>query len=427
MYTSRLVKYWAWLVVIGCVGFYSIPVGMIGNTAGLYVAPVMDTFGWDQTNTTMYRTIQPIVAAICTPIAGRLLAKYSARWILTATSLAFGLASVGTAFATELWQWNLYGVIYGVCSGFFMYLAAPVLVNRWFRKSAGLALGITAATLSVLTAIVAPVAQGLIDSVGWQQSRVIIFGIATVASVAITVIFVRDNPQQVGAEPYGAGEVSTAEDTPAVVTADQGATRTQALRSPGLYLVILIACIIVMTAAFGQQIPAYTARSPLGAGTGAVAVSVIMIGGTVGKLLLGWLADYVGIKPTAVGSLLTGAVGIFVGMIATSPLVFYVGMIAFGFGYAGLTVIVPLLVRSAFGSRTYPEIFSWVSMGIFISTSVSFLIYGRIYDLTGSYTGGFIFVIVMYVIGAALVVPAVNLSRKAWVGKTEGTSSEVGV
>ena len=25
---------WAWLVVIGCIGFYSIPTGIIGNTSG---------------------------------------------------------------------------------------------------------------------------------------------------------------------------------------------------------------------------------------------------------------------------------------------------------------------------------------------------------------------------------------------------------
>mgnify|MGYP003336680445 CR=1 FL=1 len=54
-------------------------------------------------------------------------------------------------------------------------------------------------------------------------------------------------------------------------------------------------------------------------------------------------------------------------------------------GYAGLTVIVPLLVRNCFGSLNYAEIYSWVSTGIFLATSLSFLIYGRIVDLTTAY------------------------------------------
>ena len=45
------------------------PTGIIGNTSGIFVAPVMDQFGWTQTDTTMYRTIQPLVAAVCAPIA----------------------------------------------------------------------------------------------------------------------------------------------------------------------------------------------------------------------------------------------------------------------------------------------------------------------------------------------------------------------
>ena len=77
---------WAWLVVIGCIGFYSIPTGIIGNTSGIFVAPVMDQFGWTQTDTTMYRTIQPLVAAVCAPIAGKLMEKYNPRWILAAVS-----------------------------------------------------------------------------------------------------------------------------------------------------------------------------------------------------------------------------------------------------------------------------------------------------------------------------------------------------
>lgn len=134
---------WAWLVLIGCIGFYSIPTGIIANTSGIFVAPVMDQFGWSQTDTTMYRTIQPIVSAICAPFAGKLLEKYDPRWIMTAVSAVFGLASVASAFATELWQWNLYGVVFGVTAAFFMYLAAPVLINIWFEKGAGIAVSIS--------------------------------------------------------------------------------------------------------------------------------------------------------------------------------------------------------------------------------------------------------------------------------------------
>jgi MFS family permease len=406
--------YWPWLVLIGCVGAYSIPVGIIGNTAGLYVAPVMAEFHWDQTSTTMYRTIQPIVAALCTPLAGRLFARYNPRLILTLTSLVFGLATAATAFADQLWQWNLYGVVYGVTCAYFMYLAAPVLVNRWFHKSNGLALGLIAAVLSVLAALTSPVAQSLITSAGWRESRLVLALFATVTSVVLSFLFVRESPEKMKVAAYGDGEVQIEAPKAKAVSTDQGASRAQALASPGLYLVILIAGIIVMTAAFFQQIPAYTSKSLLGAGAGAMAVSIVMIGGTVGKLILGWLSDRIGIRPTAVAAMLCGALGMTLAFIAGDVVVFYLGMAVFGIGYAGLTVLVPLLVRNSFGSVNYAEIFSWVSTGIFIATALSFLVYGQIVDLTGSFYWCFVLVIAMYLVAAVLIVPAVNLSRASW-------------
>lgn len=412
---------WAWLVVIGCIGFYSIPTGIIGNTSGIFVAPVMDQFGWTQTDTTMYRTIQPLVAAVCAPIAGKLMEKHNPRWILATVSAAFGLASLASAYATELWQWNLYGVVFGVTSAFFMYLAAPVLIDAWFKKGAGLAISITAAVLSILAAVASPVGQELINQFGWQTARAALSVVTTVLSVALTVAFVRKSPSVMGLVPFGADEkarpaaarVDGAD--AATPEAEEGATVAQAIKSPGLYLLILVACIFVMCAAFFQQIPAFCSHGALGASAGAMAVSIIMVGGVVFKLLLGALNDKIGVKFTGVIAASCGAVGILLAYIAGSNIaLFYAGMVIFGGGYAGLTVIAPMLARAAFGSLNYSQIYSWVSTGIFIATAVSFLVYGMIYDTTGSFDLCFILVIALYVLAVVLVPVTLALSRASW-------------
>ena len=168
---------WAWLVVIGCIGFYSIPTGIIGNTSGIFVAPVMDQFGWTQTDTTMYRTIHGWLTPPSTTRAGILAVP------INVSKRPSAMASAASAYATELWQWNLYGVVYGVTSAFYMYLAAPVLINAWFKKSAGLAISITAATLSILAAVASPIGQELINQFGWQTARAALSIVTTVLSV----------------------------------------------------------------------------------------------------------------------------------------------------------------------------------------------------------------------------------------------------
>lgn len=408
---------WAWLVVIGCLGFYSIPTGIIGNTSGIFVAPVMDQFGWSQTDTTMYRTIQPLASAVVAPFAGRMLQKGNPRWILAVVSLVFGLASWASAYATELWQWNLYGVVFGVTAGFFMYLAAPVLINAWFEKGAGVAISVTAAALSLLAAFASPLGQGMIDAYGWQTARAIMSIFTTVLSVVLTVLFVRKSPAVMGLIPVGAehkpGE--SAVEREEELTFEGGATMEQARRSPGLYMLIIVAGIFVMCAAFFQQIPAFCARTELGAAAGAMAVSIMMVGGIVFKLVLGALNDRIGVRWTGVISAASGALGIFLAFVAGSNVaVFYAGMVVFGGGYAGLTVIAPMLARESFGSLNYSQIYSWVSTGIFVFTAISFVVYGMIYDTTGSYDLCFVVVIALYLIGVAMVPLTIAVSHKAW-------------
>lgn len=408
---------WAWLVVIGCLGFYSIPTGVIGNTSGIFVAPVMDQFGWSQTDTTMYRTIQPLVSALVAPFAGRILQTRDPRWVLAAVSLAFGLASWASAYATELWQWNLYGVVFGITAGFFMYLAAPVLINSWFEKGAGVAISVTAAVLSLLAAVASPIGQGMIDAYGWQTARAIMSIFTTVLSVVLTVLFVRKSPAVMGLLPVGAGHKpnETAVEKEEELTFEDGATMEQARRSPGLYLLVLVAGIFVMCAAFFQQVPAFCARTELGAGAGAMAVSIMMVGGIVFKLVLGALNDRIGVRWTGVISATCGALGIFLAYIAGANVtVFYAGMVIFGGGYAGLTVIAPMLARESFGSLNYSQVYSWVSTGIFIFTAISFVVYGMIYDTTGSFDLCFVLVIAMYLIGVVLVPVTIAISHKAW-------------
>lgn len=408
---------WAWLVVLGCLGFYSIPTGVIANTSGIFVAPVMDQFGWSQTDTTMYRTIQPLVSAIVAPFAGKLLQKGNPRWILAGISLLFGLASWASAYATELWQWNLYGVIFGITAGFFMYLAAPVLINTWFEKNAGIAISITAAVLSLLAAIASPVGQSLIDAYGWQTARAIMSLFTTVLSVVLTVLFVRKSPAVMGLLPVGAehkpGESAVEKEEE--LTYESGATMAQARRSPGLYMLVLVAGIFVMCAAFFQQIPAFCARTELGAGAGAMAVSIMMVGGIVFKLILGALNDRIGVRYTGIIAAAAGGIGILLAFLAGSNVaMFYAGMVIFGGGYAGLTVIAPMLARESFGSLNYSQIYSWVSTGIFVFTAISFVVYGMIYDTTGSYDLCFVVVIAMYALGVVLVPLTISISHRAW-------------
>lgn len=398
---SKKIHY-GWWILLACIGFYAITTGVCCNTAGIFLAPVMKETGWTRTAASFYLTIFPLVAAVLQPIAGIVYQKYNPRYILTFMVLLFSVAYIATSRATTVMHWNLFGVIYGITAGFFMYIPTPWLINNWFRKNAGLCLGITGAALSVFAAFASPIGQSLITTYGWRTARLIMGVFTLVTAIPLTLLVVK-SPAEKGLLPYGAEKDEAFADG---TSQTSGVSLGRAVKSPAFYFTVIVAGIFCMCASFFQQIPSYAAFGKLGAAAGAVAVSVVMVGGICGKFLLGWLHDYVGIKITGIIACLGGAAGILVAFIGgnnANVMLFYVGLAIFGVGYSALTIVSPMVTKAAFGPKDYSKIYSWITGTIFIFSAAAPLIYARIYDTTKSFTMAFILVIIMYILGAILI------------------------
>lgn len=426
MVRQKVRIHYGWVIVAACLAFYAMPVGIIGNTAGIYATPVMDEFGWSRTEATLYMSIQQLVAAAVTPLAGKILARFNPRWVLTVISLVVGAATAVCVLFTEPWQWNLYGVAYGFCAGFILFLAVPTIINRWFVRRSGFAIGIASAGIGVFGALASPVTQMLISAYGWQAARLATSLTCMVVSAGLTALLLRPSPESMGVRPYGADEaygkpvpLAAPEKNAAEPAAAPraGATVAQALRSPGLYLLMLVAGCFSMGAFFMQQVPSICAVGPLGAEVGAFAVSAIMIGTIAGKPLLGWLADRIGAVPTGMIAGFGGALGVAIAFFSgSSAVLFFAGVAIYGLGYSSLSIVSPMLGSQGFGTAHFSEIYSYVCMAISIASAAGSFAFAFLYDVTGSFAVDFWLVIGIYLLSAALCPVTVRLSRRCWDG-----------
>lgn len=414
---------YAWAVAIACVAFYAVPLGFAANHAGLFITPVMNEFGWSRTDATLFMSIQPWVAAVCTPIAGKLISKYNARWIMTAAVLVFGLANLACAWFTAPWQWDIYGVLYGATAAFWMYIATPTFINRWFAKNNGTVIGVIGVMVSLFGAIMSPIVQGWISSMGWQSARIITSLIVIILGGGVTAALLRESPEKMGVKPWGYGETETKEaksEAKSVidVAADEGATAAQARKSPALWLLILMAGFFVISASFVQQLSSYASTGALGAAVGAFGVSIAMVASMVGKFGLGWICDHFGARAAGIVAGVLGALGTVICLMGgDSVMMFYVGVALFGIGYSALNVVPPMTCRQAFGQKDYANIFSMVATGLNVFAGFSALIYARIFDVTGSFIGAFWMIIVFYVIIVLLSLIIVPMGRRVWAKK----------
>ncbi len=409
---------YAWAVAIACVAFYAVPLGFAANHAGLFITPVMNEFGWSRTDATLFMSIQPWVAAICTPIAGKLISKYNPRWIMTASVLVFGLANLACAWFTAPWQWDIYGVLYGASAAFWMYIATPTMVNRWFAKSNGTVIGVIGVMVSLSGAIMSPIIQGWITGMGWQTARIICSVIVIVVGGGLTAALLRESPEKMGVLPWGYGDVDASKSEAAsqiAVGADEGATAADARKSPALWLLIIMAGFFVISASFVQQLSSYASTGELGAAVGAMAVSIAMVASIIGKFGLGWLCDHIGARMTGVIAGVLGAAGAAIAFFAGANVMgFYVGVALFGVGYSALNIVPPMTCRQAFGNKDYANIFSMVATGLNVFAGFAALIYAQIFDITGSFAGAFWMIIVFYVLVILLSLVIVPMGRRSW-------------
>lgn len=409
---------YAWAVAIACIAFYAVPLGFAANHAGLFITPVMNEFGWSRTDATLFMSIQPWVAALCTPLAGKLISKYNPRWIMTASVLVFGLANLACAWFTAPWQWNIYGVLYGASAAFWMYIATPTMVNRWFAKSNGTVIGVIGVMVSLFGAIMSPIINGWIASMGWQTARIICSVIVIVVGGGLTAALLRESPEKMGVLPWGLRHRRGEEVRgcfPDAVGADEGATAVQARKNPALWLLIVMAGFFVISASFVQQLASYASTGELGAAVGAMAVSIAMVASIIGKFGLGWLCDHIGARATGVIAGVLGGAGAAIAFLSGANVMgFYVGVALFGVGYSALNIVPPMTCRQAFGNKDYANIFSMVATGLNVFSGFSALIYAQIFDITGSFAGAFWMIVVFYVLVIVLSLVIVPMGRKSW-------------
>jgi hypothetical protein len=105
------------------------------------------------------------------------------------------------------------------------------------------------------------------------------------------ILFViRFKPSDMGLKPYGYEEGQTVK-TAGPLT---GVSAMNALKSPAMYMVILLAGVVVLYCSMNTQIPGYATSVGLATTVGAFAMTVLNFANMGGKVFLGWLTDKIG-------------------------------------------------------------------------------------------------------------------------------------
>ena len=279
-----------------------------------------------------------------------------------------------------------------------------VLISKWFNDNRGLAIGVLLAGTSVGNGIFPQINTYLltISDGDWRQVMMWL-ALIPLAYAPILFALIKEKPE----------DVETKEDNEAkndfkASSIEGGFTLQQTLMSSNFWFLSVMAfCTFYsILAMIGHVFLMLDGEgySPQISSTG---VSIIFIGGFIGKVISGKLAEMIGRKIVLVGGvamMLAGSLLIVSSIFYKNPLLIWIGLTLYGTGWGGLYTLIQLLVADLFGLIAIGKIMGVINIIDTIGGGLGPIITAVIYDSTQSYLLPFL------VISALLVIALISSS-----------------
>ena len=372
---------WAMLGVAG-LGIFASGPGQ-SHLFGVFVGPIAAELGLSGAAVASAYGLATLAAALGLPSIGRRVDRLGPRRMLLAVTLGLGAACLlFGAVANLLWLGAGFALLRILGQGSMM-LGCVNLVSQWFERRRGFAMSLMALGFSASMAIHPPLAQWLIDTVGWRQAWLWLGALTWLLLLPPLLLLVHDRPEQVGMRPDGAPAPEASAAPPDVT----GLTLAQALRTPAFYIVAagLFSISMLVTALHFFQVSIFAAQG-LGRHVASQLFTVSALAMVITMPFIGRMLDAFRTERMFAAGLLVMAGSLALAARVDDLATALVYAVVFGVNNAVSLTFFGYLWPRYFGRRHLGSIQGLGQMVGVVGASLGPLPFGFAYDFTGSYT-----------------------------------------
>ncbi|MBN1685075.1 MAG: MFS transporter [Spirochaetales bacterium] len=390
-------------------------VGIILYTGGIVhfgftavFEPIVNEFGWSYAQVSLASSLRGFEMGLLAPLIGILVDKFGPRRLIFCGSLSIAIGFVLLSRVSTLA--GFYGAFLFIalgmstCSGTVLLTA----VTNWFRRKAGLAIGIVSSGFG-LGGLMVPLVTLLVDSLGWRTAM-LIFGLGMVAIVLPLSFVIRHKPEQYGYLPDGDEAVPVRSGgvrrKAAAPDPEVSVHPRQALRGRVFWqLAIASACHAFVIGAVVTHLMPYLSSVGVSRSLSSVIAFILPLASIAGRLGSGWLSDRIGSRFVFSLSFLLMIVGMlifaYIGSGRQWLLIPFVFALSLGWGLSVTTRTT--LVRQHFGRAHFGKIIGAIFGVMMIGNITGAPLAGRMYDTVGSYHVAWLSFAVIALVGTILV------------------------
>ena len=398
----RRVFYGWWIVAVG------ITIAILNGAFytygfGVYFVPLLHELGASRAALGGVVGLARLEGGLIAPLAGWLIDRYGPRPLLY-----FGIITMGFAFFLLSWVtslWMLYAVfmVIATASSFGGGRPINVAVANWFVRKRARALGILLAGIGLGGSAVVVVGW-LTQMYGWRSAAVMA-GLAYWLVGIPLVSLVHHRPEQVGMHPDGEPlpvEAPSRDRSGSYEPLEIELTPRQALRSLSFWMLAIAfaSWSVTVTVAAIYHVPFLIEEMGASPVYAAWLASITLLISVPGRVIFGWIGDYLNIRVLLALLLLVQGIGVLamslIPSLGWAPL--YIALL--GPAYGGSAALRQAIVAHFYGRRNFGTISGLLQFVDLPGTVSGPIFVGFMVDTFDSYRLGFQIVALFLALGA---------------------------
>ena len=349
---------------------------------GLTLGPMTDDLGWSRSTLSLTVTVFLVVSSLALPIAGRLIDRYDARFVLVSSVLlaCVSIALMG-AVETPLQAVILYGILFALASASTSVPAIGAMISQWFPDRIGAANGIAISGSGIGQLVIIMVLTTQLEELGWRGSFLVLgaAGLVLILPMAFFAVSPSSARGVAGGRRAGRDQI-----VPAVLSA------RAILRSRQLWLLLAVYAICGFQDHFvATHVVAFARDQGIGVLLAGNLFAFMGLFGLVGVIGSGYLSDRVGpVVPASICFALR--IAIFTLVIASrEPFAIAGFALLYGLTFWITAPLSVVFTRQHFGASHLGTIAGFITMVHNAAGGLGAYVGGAVFDTYGNYDAVF--------------------------------------